>query len=151
MGQLLPSLFLSLLPLAWVLSLLRSNRTKVRIAPESGAYLLDMVQLSQKLILFPWLDSKKKVESISCSITSNSWRPMDYSLPGSSVHGILQARILEWVAISYSRGSSRPRDQTWVSCNAGRFFAIWATRDNAAQMRRFHPTPTQRPECPYVC
>ena len=42
--------------------------------------------------------------------------PMDCSLPGSSVHGISQVRILEWVAISYSRGSSRPRDQTPVSC-----------------------------------
>ena len=42
--------------------------------------------------------------------------PMDYSLPGSSLHGILQARILEWVAISFSRGSSRLRDRTWVSC-----------------------------------
>ena len=41
--------------------------------------------------------------------------PMDCSPPGSSVHGILQARILEWVAISFSRGSSRPRDQTQVS------------------------------------
>ena len=40
----------------------------------------------------------------------------------SSVHGILQARILEWVAIFFSRGSSRPRNQTQVSCNAGRFF-----------------------------
>ena len=42
--------------------------------------------------------------------------PMDCKLPGSSVHGIPQARILEWVAISSSRGSSRPRDQTRVSC-----------------------------------
>ena len=42
--------------------------------------------------------------------------PMDYSLPGSSVHRIFQARTLEWVAIPYPRGSSRPRDQTWVSC-----------------------------------
>ena len=42
--------------------------------------------------------------------------PMDCSPPGSSVHGILQARILEWVAISFSRGSSQPRDQTQVSC-----------------------------------
>ena len=42
--------------------------------------------------------------------------PMDCSLPGSSVHGILQARILEWVAISYSRGSSQLKDQTHVSC-----------------------------------
>ena len=39
--------------------------------------------------------------------------PMDCSLPGSSVHGILQARILEWGAISFSRGSSQPRDRTW--------------------------------------
>ena len=50
-------------------------------------------------------------------------RPMDCSLAGSSVHGILQARILEWVAIiSFSRGSSQPRDQTLVSCIAGRHF-----------------------------
>ena len=53
--------------------------------------------------------------------------PMDYSLPGFSVHGILQARILKWVAISFSRGPSWPRDQTQVSCIAGRFFTIWAT------------------------
>ena len=48
--------------------------------------------------------------------------PMDCSSPGSSVDGILQARILEWVAIPFSRGSSRPRDRSWVSCIAGRFF-----------------------------
>ena len=46
--------------------------------------------------------------------------PMDCSLLGFSLHGILQARILEWVAISFSRGASQPRDQTWVSCIAGR-------------------------------
>jgi len=49
---------------------------------------------------------------------------MDYSLPASSVHGILQARILEWVASPFSRGSSQPRDQTQVSHIAGRFFSI---------------------------
>ena len=54
---------------------------------------------------------------------------MDCSLSDSSVHGILQARILEWVAIPFSRGSSLPRDQTWVSCTPGRFFTIWATRE----------------------
>ena len=53
--------------------------------------------------------------------------PMDCSLPGSSVHGILQARILEWVAILFSRASSQPRDKNWASCIAGRFFTIWAT------------------------
>ena len=52
---------------------------------------------------------------------------MDCSLPGSPVLGILQARILQWVAISFSRGSSWPRDRTWVFCFAGRFFTAWAT------------------------
>ena len=56
--------------------------------------------------------------------------PMDCSPPGSSVHGIFQAKILEWIAISFSRGSSGPRDWTWVSCTAGRFFTIWATRES---------------------
>ena len=55
--------------------------------------------------------------------------PLDSSRPGSSVCGILQARILEWVAIPFSRGSSRPTDWTWVSCIVGRFFTIWATRE----------------------
>ena len=50
--------------------------------------------------------------------------PMDYSSPSSSVHGILQARVLEWVAIPFSRGSSQPRDQTQVSCIAGRHFNL---------------------------
>ena len=54
--------------------------------------------------------------------------PMDCSLSGSSVCGILQARILEWVAISFSRRSSRPRDWTQISCAAGGFFTIWATK-----------------------
>ena len=52
---------------------------------------------------------------------------MDWSPPGSSVHSISQARILEWVAILFSRGSSLPRGQTQVSCIEGRFFTIWAT------------------------
>ena len=55
--------------------------------------------------------------------------PIDYSPPGSSVHGVLQARSLEWVAISFSRGSSRPRDWTLVSCIAGRRFTLWASRE----------------------
>ena len=54
---------------------------------------------------------------------------MDYSLPDSSVHEILQARILEWVAISFSRGSSRPRDRTQVSFIVGRFFTVGTTRE----------------------
>ena len=50
--------------------------------------------------------------------------PMDCSPPGSSIHGILQARILEWVAISFCRGSSQPNDQTRVSCIAGRLYHL---------------------------
>ena len=57
--------------------------------------------------------------------------PVNCSLPGSSVHGILQARILEWVAILISRGSSRPRDRTQVFHIAGRFLTSWATREAA--------------------
>ena len=52
------------------------------------------------------------------------YNPMDCSAPGSSIHGILQTKILEWVAILFSRGSSRPRDRTWVACIAGKFFSV---------------------------
>ena len=57
------------------------------------------------------------------------WDPMECSLQGSSVHGIFQARLLEWVAISFSRRSSQPRDQTLFSHIASRCFTIWATRE----------------------
>ena len=72
--------------------------------------------------------------------------PMNCSPPGSSIHGIVQARVLEWVAISFSRGSSQPRDQTRVSCTAGRFFTDWATREallkpNTNQRLRFDQHP----------
>ena len=55
--------------------------------------------------------------------------PEDCSSPGSSIHGVLQARILEWVAISFSRGSSWLRDRTQVSRITGRRFNLWATRE----------------------
>ena len=54
---------------------------------------------------------------------------MDCSPTGSSVQGILQARLLEWVAVPFSRGSSQPTGQTQVSWIAGRFFTIWVTRE----------------------
>ena len=58
---------------------------------------------------------------------------MDCSSSGSSVRGILQARILEWVAVPFSRGFFRPRDWTWVSHIAGRFFTFWTTRIRVGQ------------------
>ena len=69
---------------------------------------------------------EKKVKSLS-----HVWLcdPMDGSLPGSSVEGIIQARILDWAAISFSRGSSLPRDWPQVSRTASRHSTIWATRE----------------------
>ena len=63
----------------------------------------------------------------SRSVVSDSLQPRDCSPPDSSFHWILQARTLEWVAISFSRGSSWPRDRTQVSHIAGRCFNLWAT------------------------
>ena len=60
---------------------------------------------------------------------SDSCHPVDCSPPGFSVYRIFQARIVERIAISFSRGSSRPRNQTKVSCVAGRFFTYWARRE----------------------
>ena len=71
-----------------------------------------------------------KAESVSRSVVSNSLSQYGlYNPPSSSVHGILQVRILEWVAILFSRASSRPRDWIWVSSTAGKFFTVWAIRE----------------------
>ena len=70
-------------------------------------------------------------------------KPMNCSLPGSSVRGIFQARILEWVAISFSRGSSQPKDRTLVFHIVGIRFTIWATRAPCTNQ----PKPDQRPKC----
>ena len=69
--------------------------------------------------LFHYLFLKEVAQS--CPTLCNL---MDSSLPGSSIHGIFQATILEWVAISFSRVSSWPRDWTWVSCTAGRLYHV---------------------------
>ena len=70
----------------------------------------------------------KKVKMLVAQSCLTLRNPMDYTPLGFSVPRILQARILEWVAISFSRGSSQPRDWTQISCIAGRFFTIWPTR-----------------------
>ena len=69
------------------------------------------------------------IESEVAQLCPTLCDPMDCSLSGSSVRGIFQARVLEWIAISFSRGSSWPRDRTRVSCIAGRHFTVWATRE----------------------
>ena len=62
--------------------------------------------------------------------------PMNYSPPDSSVHGVLQARWLEWVAFPFFRGFSQPRDHNQVSHIAGGFFTVWATREEEGDFGR---------------
>ena len=80
------------------------------------------------------LCKKRKKESKVAQSCPTLCDCMDYSLSGSSAHGIFQA-ILEWVAISFSRGSSQLRNRTWVSHTAGRLFTIWATREALEKAR----------------
>ena len=85
---------------------------------------------------FLWAATEMKVKVLVKS--KSLWPQGLYSSPDSSVHGILQARILEWVAFPFSRRSSWPRDQTLVSYIAGRFFAIWATKEASSIYEEFH-------------
>ena len=82
--------------------------------------------LSHRTRVMHIFERKKESEVTQSCLTLCD--PMDCSLPGSSVYGIFQARIVEWVSISFSR-SSRPRDWTWVSHIVGRRFTNWATRE----------------------
>ena len=85
-----------------------------------------LMQQSDSGSLHTWNGSKHiwLYESESRSVMSNSLQPMDYT-----IHGIFQARTLEWIAFPFSRGSSQPRDWTQVSHIAGRFFTSWATSE----------------------
>ena len=84
----------------------------------------DCVERNSTVLYRVWEESTLVAQSCP-----TLWDHMDCSPPGSSVHGIFQARILERVAISFSKGSSQPRNRTQVSCTAGRFFTLWATRE----------------------
>ena len=78
-----------------------------------------------------WLDGITDAINIASEVAQSCLAlcdPMGCSPPGSSIHGIFQARVLEWGAVFFSRGSSRPRDQTQVSLIAGWRFTVWATR-----------------------
>ena len=75
-------------------------------------------------VLWAFKKARKKVKVLVVSVIVWLFVTVDRDLPGSSIHGILKARILEWVAIPFYRGLSPPRDWTWVSCIAGRFFTV---------------------------
>ena len=98
-------------------SLLQQHNSKASVLRCSAFFL---VQLSLLVLV---------LVAQSCLTLCDPMDCMDCSLSGSSVHGILQARILEWVSISFSRGSSKARDRAWVSCIISRFFTVWATRE----------------------
>ena len=83
----------------------------------------------RKDLVISWLYELTESESEVAQSCPTLCNPMDCSLSGSSVHGIFQARVLEWIAISFPRGSSWPRNRTRVSHIAGRRFTIWATRE----------------------
>ena len=85
---------------------------------------MNMNEISNEIL---FLSNEEKLQQIKIFIKlpkHHNIQKIVYSPPGSSVHGILQARILKWVAISTSRGSFQPRDRSQVSCIAGKFFTI---------------------------
>ena len=102
-----------------------------------------MLEVTACRILVPWpgikpvspalqsrfLTAERKKESEVAQSCPTLCDPMGCRLPGSSVHGIFQAIVLEWIAISFSRGSSQPRDQSWVSWIVDRCFTVWTTRE----------------------
>ena len=88
-----------------------------------------MQQTAVLTIVFMLHFTSLKVKVLVALSCPTPWDTMDCRLPASSAHGILQARIVEWIAFSFSRESSWLRDRTWVSCIAGRFFTYWVTRE----------------------
>ena len=102
------------------------------LCPHEGEMITIRKTLNSFSLLFrcEWTEAWREEVKWRRSVVSDSlWPHLDCSLPGSSVHGSFQARILEWVAIFFSRGSSQSRDRTWVSRIAGRCFTVWATRE----------------------
>ena len=94
--------------------------------------------------------------AVNLNVTQSSLTicdPKGYSLPGSSIHGIFPARILEWIAIPFSRGTSWPGAWTWVSCITGRVFTVCATREpsSAAGSCYFFICLLEWPQSSWIC
>jgi len=111
-------------------SLFQDDTGVDRTGPEMICFIFLLEQRFSDTASYGQLGGVQKVKvTESCLILCDR---MDCSPPDSSVHGILQARILEWVAMPFSRGSSQLRESnliSFVSCIAGRFFTVWATRE----------------------
>ena len=91
--------------------------------------------------------SQQGVKMFVTQLCPTLYAPMDCSPHVFSIQGILQATILDWVAIPFYRGSSQPRDWTWISCIAGRFFTVWAIRDPKAKTHRWNSKKKTRQSC----
>ena len=109
-------------PLSWI-------SFPIKVTTESWVGLLALHSRFSFVIYFIYNINRVEVKVLVTQPCPTLWDPIDRSPPDSSVHVILQARILEWVAISFSRLSSQPSDWTWVSHIAGRFFTVWTTRE----------------------
>ena len=110
-----------------------------------GNCFFDLLFIAIIIIIYIWLLSSKDLSPLTMKVKVTQWcptlcDPMDYT-----VHRILQARILEWASIPFSRGSSQPRDWTWVSCIVGGFFTIWATREAQEYWSGYQIFPSQEP------
>ena len=97
------------------------------VSPESPAWQMDPLPLSHQGCYTQ--DIMNAVLCLVAQLCLTLCDPMDCSLPGSSVHWILHAKIMEWVAMPSSRGFSSPRNRTQVSCTAARFFTSWTPRE----------------------
>ena len=125
-----PVLFPALFPVLWMQRWVKYAVCEVlNWVCETSVEIFKMVKAPTHVTWFRWICS----ESLKWSEVTQSCPtlrdPMDGNLPGSTVHGIFQARIPEWAAISFSKGSFHPRDRTQVSCIADRRFTVWATSE----------------------
>ena len=115
-------------PCAHYHSWCHEDEASLRMLKISVWKLVSCRSCSLHLFLWFWAVFLLYCVCVSHSVVSNS-DSMDCSSPVSSVHGILQKRILEWVANPFSRGSSWPSDQIWILCIAGTFLTVWVTRE----------------------
>ena len=107
-------------------SCLNSSRLRV-YSPHAFIQWIGLLAFEASILIFFHMKKVKVLLSQSCPHLCD---PLDHSLASSSVHGILQSRILKWVATPFCRQPSQPWDQTQVSYIAGRFFTDWATRED---------------------
>ena len=103
-------------------SLICSSASDILLLIHSRLFLISIILLFASAYSF--FNSSESDESEVAQSCPTLCDPMDCSLSGSSIHGIFQTRVLEWIAISFSRGSSRPRKRTRVSCTVGRCFTV---------------------------